>query len=360
MKFSEYAAHWMESAELAPKTREQYDYVLRRINPAIGHIALDRLRVEHLLKFFKNLREEGIKETGNAAVTANLRDYRKSAGLTQSRLSELANVALRTAAAAERGERVSVETAEKICTALNQHLEAIFTIEKDKNAGKLSDRTIWHHYKVNTARHFLETLMNESDIRIKTALMLDLFTGLRRGELCGLEWPDINFDNNSIRVRRASQYISKKGVIEVKTKNNSSDRNIDITPFVASMLKQYQIWWTEHRLKNGDKWQGEKERLFIQNDGKPLFPSTINSWLNKFIEKHGFPHITPHGLRHTFVTLQLTAGVDIRTLQSRSGHAQASTLLNIYSHAIQSSQEKAALALDDVLLKKNEVRSPSR
>ena len=389
MKFSEYAAHWMEAAELAPKTREQYNYVLRRINQAIGHIALDKLRVEHLLKFFKNLREEGIKETGTAAVTSNLRDYRKTAYLTQSKLSGLAGISLRTVIAAERGERISLDSARKICSVINHDIETIFTVNEDKNAGKLSDRTIWHHYKVirailsnakksqilghnvteymdapkiarkeikhlddEEARRFLDLLMEESDIRIKTSLTLDLFTGLRRGELCGLEWPDIDFANNIVHVRRASQYIPGKGIIEVPTKNASSKRSINITPFVTSMLKEYKIWWMEHKMKNGTAWQGDKNRLFIQNDGKPIFPDTINLWLSKFIEKHDFPHITPHGLRHSFITLQITSGVDLRTIQARSGHAQASTLLNTYSHAVKSSQEKAAQIMDDVLLGK--------
>ena len=129
-----------------------------------------------------------------------------------------------------------------------------------------------------------------------------------------------------------------------------------------STLKQYRIWWTETRFKYADAWKGEDERLFIQSDGKPIFPSTINHWLRGFIERNQLPEITVHGLRHTFITLQITAGVDIRTLQARSGHAQASTLLNIYSHAIQSAQEKAAQAMDDVLFgsaQKTKIKSES-
>ena len=180
-------------------------------------------------------------------------------------------------------------------------------------------------------------------------LPLTMFTGLRRGELCGLSWHDIDFDSNLIHVRRASQYISGQGIIEVPTKNRSSERSISVSPFVTSILRQYRIWWVENRFKYGDAWKGEKERLFIQEDGKPIFPDTINEWLRRFTARNDLPSITPHSLRHTFITLQITAGVDIRTLQARSGHAQASTLLNIYSHAIQSAQKKAAQAMDDVL-----------
>lgn len=91
----------------------------------------------------------------------------------------------------------------------------------------------------------------------------------------------------------------------------------------------------------------------MQIDGKPIFPDTINGWLKRFTERNGLPQISPHSLRHTFITLQLAAGVDIRTLQARTGHAQASTLLNVYAHAIQSAQERAAQAMDDMLLPKS-------
>ena len=211
-------------------------------------------------------------------------------------------------------------------------------------------RTEARYLNDEEAKQFLAALMIEPDIRIKTALMLDLFTGARRGELCGLSWPDIDFEGGVIHIRRASQHITGQGVVEVPTKNAGSVRAISVTPFVTDLLTDYRKWWIERRLLYGDAWQGEKERLFIQEDGKPIFPSTINHWLRRFLEKNKLPPISVHSLRHTFITLQMAAGVDIRTLQARSGHAQASTLLNIYSHAIQSAQEKAAQALDRMLL----------
>ena len=383
-RFSNYAAQWMDAATLAPKTRDQYEYLLRRINLAIGHIPLEKLRVEHLQKFFKNLREDGIKSSGAFAVSTTFEDHRKAAALTQRKLSELSGVSVTTIVAAAHGKRVSPETAQKLCDALGQKLDAVFTISGEP--GRLSDRTVWHHHKLirailtsakksriiphnicefmeapklprteakhlndEEAQQFLKALLDEPDIRIKSALILDLFTGLRRGELCGLSWNDIDFDGNLIHVRRASQYIPGQGIIEVPTKNKSSERSISVSPFVITMLEQYRIWWLDNRFNQGDAWKGEKERLFIQEDGKPIFPDTINEWLRRFTARNDQPSVTPHSLRHTFITLQITAGVDIRTLQARSGHAQASTLLNIYSHAMQSAQEKAAQAMDDVL-----------
>ena len=385
-KFEDYAGKWMDTAELAPKTREQYGYLLRRINAAIGHLPLEKLRADHLKAFYKNLRENGVKDSGCFATSINFEEHRRAAGLTQIKLREMSGVAVTTIVNAARGKRVSVDTAKKLCAALDKRLEAVFIIDGD--TGKLSDKTIRHHHTVicsilssakkarviphnvasefmeapklprTEARHmtddeaklFLDKLLNERDIRVKTALVLDLFTGLRRGELCGLSWPDISFADNTIHIRRASQYVSGHGIIEVNTKNRSSDRSITVSPFVMSLLKQYRAWWSEYRLRLGDIWKGDRERLFIQEDGKPIFPDTINGWLKKFTERNSLTYMNPHALRHTFITLQITSGVDIRTLKARTGHAQASTLLNVYSHTIQSAQERAAQAMDNVLL----------
>ncbi|MDL2254490.1 tyrosine-type recombinase/integrase [Ruminococcaceae bacterium OttesenSCG-928-I18] len=150
---------------------------------------------------------------------------------------------------------------------------------------------------------------------------------------------------------RLSRAMLKAGVATKKRLSELSGICPNTIPaFISELLGQYRKWWIEKRLMWGSSWQGDKERLFVQDDGKPINPDTINFWMNKFLEKHDFPHITPHSLRHTFTTLQITAGVDMRTLQSRTGHAQASTLINTYSHAIKSAQEKATAALEAVLL----------
>jgi len=387
-KFEDYAARWMDTADLAPKTREQYDYLLCRINQAIGHIPLEKLRAHHLKEFYKNLREAGIKET-SYAIASKLDEKRKVLKLTYVKLAELSGVSRDTASAACHGQRISVESAQKISTALDAETATLFTITKGTDT--LSDRTIWHYHKLvrailtgaeqdqfvqynvasklkgaptqpqsearylddEQAKSYLIALQNEPDIRIRTVLTLDLFTGLRRGELCGLSWGDIDFQSQTVRVQKASQYITGQGVIEVstkKTRNQNSDRFIKVSQYVLSLLGEYKFWWMNYQSSLGDAWKGEAERLFVQSDGKPLFPSTINYWMRKFIAQNDLPYATPHTLRHTFASLQLIAGVDVRTLQARTGHAQASTLLNVYAHAIKSAQDRAAQAMDDVLL----------
>jgi len=387
-RFEDYAARWMETAQLAPATRARYDDLLKRINPAIGHIRLERLQAHHLEMLYQNLRESGVKEKGRYAVAKGLDDLIKKRKLTKGKVAALAGVAASTVGAACAGNRISIEKAGQIAAALVVPMDSIFEAYNDTSG--LAEKTVLHHHRLissilgkakkeriipfnvagehatapkpphkeakyltdEQAQHIIELLLHEDDIRIKTALFVLLYSGVRRGELCGLSWHDIDVNNNIIHVERASQYQRKKGITEVPTKNPSSVRAIKLPQIVFDILAGYRVWWLEQKLKNGSNWKASEERLFIQADGKPINPDTINYWLDKFREQNQLPEFTPHTCRHTFITLQISSGVDIRTLQARTGHAQASTLLNIYSHAIKSAAEAAAEAVDDKLTPK--------
>lgn len=385
-KFADYATVWLVNEPFAYKTAERYGELLKRIIPAIGHIKLENLQARHLEDFYKSLALPGVKNKGQFAQSDTLAKEMKKQSISGAELARRTGVAPSTISSAVRGKRVEIKTADVIANALEMKTDQLFLVTVDTDG--LSPKTIHHHHQLisailgkakkeriipfnvaqehvtppkvprkeakylndEEAKRFLSLLMQEKDIRKKTALLLLLFTGVRRGELCGLSWFDCDMKECIIHVRRASQYQVGKGPVEVSTKNESSERSIDIPPFANVALKEYREWWVERRLQWGASWNGEQERLFIQDDGKPINPDTINFWMEKFLEKHDFPHITPHSLRHTFTTLQITAGVDMRTLQSRTGHAQASTLVNTYSHTIKSAQKKATAALEAVLL----------
>ena len=388
-RFDTYAARWLETAQIAPKTRARYESLLVRINAAIGHKKLQDIQALHLEDFYANMKEDGIKDKGRYAVSCGLDKLMDERNITRDRLSKLANVAPSTVGVARDGKRISIEVAGKIANALDVPVKQIFTVD-DSTSG-LSDKTILHHHRLisailgkakkeriiqfnvalehataprvqrkearyltdDEARRLVALLLDEPDIRTRTALLLSLYSGVRRGELCGLEWRDIDEQSGIIHVLRASQFQSGNGITTVSTKNETSKRAIKLPPVMFRLLADYRAWWNEQRRMNDDRWQGKEERLFIQSDGKPINPDTINYWLNKFIEKHGLEHFSPHSLRHTFSTLQIAAGVDVRTLQARTGHAQASTLTNIYAHSLKSAAEAATDALDDILTPKD-------
>jgi len=206
------------------------------------------------------------------------------------------------------------------------------------------------HMSLMVVKQRVRLLLEEPDIRVKAALVTDLCSGMRKGELLGLTWEKILFNKFQIQVHEASQYVSGNGIDDAPTKNDSSYRSIDVFPLVMDVLKEYKLWWDDYRQKLGDNWVGDKDMLFIQANGKPLFPDTINYWLSEFCKKHGLDHIHPHGLRHTYASIQLAYGVDVRTLAGQTGHARPSTLTDTYAHDIPSAQVRATLTLEEILL----------
>lgn len=166
-------------------------------------------------------------------------------------------------------------------------------------------------------------------------IRLLLFTGLRRGELLGLEWKDIDFDNSTMRICRSSLYLPDKGIFEDETKNATSNRIIKLSQTAVNDLKAYKLWQMEQRMRIGDRW-ANSEKIFTTNEGKPLHTDTLPRWFSKFIKEHSdkLPHITIHSLRHTNATLQIAGGVPLTTVAKRLGHADTVTTSKIYAHAI--------------------------
>jgi len=187
--------------------------------------------------------------------------------------------------------------------------------------------------EIQTAK-MLELLQQE-DIQHRTMIQLLLYTGFRRGELCGLEWPDVDFDNRVITVRRSSLYLPGKGIFEDETKNRTSQRSIKVPYVVINLLREYRLWQNKQRLKLGDQWQ-RSNRLFTTWNGKPIHPDSVTSWFHDFIKRNDLPEVSIHSLRHTNATLQICGGVPLPTVASRLGHSSTTTTTKIYIHAIRS------------------------
>ena len=150
----------------------------------------------------------------------------------------------------------------------------------------------------------LEQLSSE-DTKYKVAIILTVFTGVRLGELMGLEWQDVDFKNGIISINRSSQYLADMGVFTKDPKTESSIREVAVPSFVLSLLEEYKLWYEEQKSFYGELWH-ESNRLFVQADGKPMHPNTISKWFVKFVEKIGLPVIDFHGLRHTNATLLIS------------------------------------------------------
>lgn len=408
-RFAEYAWTWLENnkpPQLAPKTYERYKALLVNICAGIGEIKLCKLQSHHLQEFYNNLRENGIKKIGSYAYSDKLADFVKSNSITRAKLSELSGVSATTVSSACRGFRISIESAENISAALGFRVNKLFEVHSETSG--LSSKTILHHHRListilaqaardrivpfNVAdknymkapklerkeavflddkqvREVLELLDNEP-IKWKTAMYLLIFGGMRRGELMGLEWSDIDFENHVIHIRQTSQYVKGMGIITKSPKNDSSERTIKLSDMVFSLLEQYRNYWLKLRddltgywkpfieitLADGSKKTVRNDRLFIKDDTTPMNPDSLTEWVSKFVKKNNLPHFSPHSLRHTHATILIANGVNIPTVSRRLGHSSISTTTKVYAHAIQSADEIASEVIDDKLNPQEKVK----
>lgn len=385
IKFAEFAEKWFADyaeKQLRPTTVAGYRWALKRTLPAIGHIRLDKLQPHHLMEFYNNLSESGVREDTRYCSAVDFKALLKKRGMTKRALAEQAGVSVYVLDSVTRGANISAASAHKVVSALQLPLDKVFQPAREKDT--LAVSTVLHHHRLissmlstavkwqlifsnpcsrvvlpknkhkeavyldeEQAADLLAALDKES-MQHQVIVKLLLFTGMRRGELCGLEWKDIDFERAVITVRRSSLYLPGKGVFEDETKNATSERCMKVSADVVTMLKAWRAEQSKQRLRMGDQWQ-TSDRLFTAWNGAPIRPDVITAWFHKFVTKNGLPPIHIHSLRHTNATLLIAAGTNLTTVAARLGHANSTTTSKIYAHAIKSADQAAAEVLQDIL-----------
>ncbi len=136
-------------------------------------------------------------------------------------------------------------------------------------------------------------LLDDAPVQNRMIILLLIYSGLRRGELCGLEWDDLDFEHNLMSVRRTSQYLPGKGIFTKETKTESSVRTIRLATRVFDLLRDFRRWQMERQLLMGDRWIGSN-RLFTAENGGPVHPDNITKWFHDFIAKTDLPQISIH------------------------------------------------------------------
>ena len=192
--------------------------------------------------------------------------------------------------------------------------------------------------------------VKDTDMELPVLLAVSL--GLRRGELLGLKWKHIDFDNavisiedNMVEVRKD---ISNDRTITKSPKSLSGQRKIPISKSIIDLLKMAKHDYAVNRLKMGrDFYDGNY--VICQPNGKPYKPSSMSRKFNQLLKKHDLKHIRLHDLRHTNATLMLTKGISPKVAQARLGHSDFSTTMNIYSHVLKSMETEAAEKIDDAI-----------
>lgn len=186
----------------------------------------------------------------------------------------------------------------------------------------------------------------------RALITLALFTQMRRGELIGLDWSQIDLEKKTLTVTKSMYYLPGKGVFEKPPKTQSSIRPIVLSATALAPLRELRKEQMERKLALGDKWI-ESGAVFVQWNGQRLHVDTATKWFPRFLKRAGLPHIRFHDLRHTGASMLIAAGLDIQTVKRRLGHARASTTLDIYGHAFAEYDNKPADALDALLARPN-------
>ena len=168
---------------------------------------------------------------------------------------------------------------------------------------------------------------------------------------------DIDFENSTVSVTKAAAVVDGKQVCKApKTKN--SRREVSIPRFLTDRLHNLMVEQTKTKESLGAYWKGNNW-LSTQSDGSMMSYSTPYATFQDAIDRYNadkeptdqLPHIPFHGLRHTSATLLIAAHQDVRTVSNRLGHAQASTTMNIYAHALKENDRTASNALENMLCK---------
>ena len=331
LKFSEFTEIWKRdygSKELAPSTYKRYCRMLEtRLLPYFGHFYINKIKPTDIMKFYDLLEKDTqlVRKKGNNGSKTK----KPLSGKTILEHHRLLRAMLHKAVywqliVANPAERVQPPKARK---------------PKRKS------------YDDEQTKILLENLelLSSEDTKYKVAIILTVFTGVRLGELMGLEWQDVDFKNGIISINRSSQYLADMGVFTKVPKTESSIREIAIPEFIISLLEEYKLWYEEQKSIYGELWT-DSDRLFVQADGKPMHPSTISKWFVKYVGQIGLPVINFHGLRHTNASLLVAQNIDIAVVSARLGHAQISTTLDFYVHPLLSHNRKAGYALENLLL----------
>ena len=163
-------------------------------------------------------------------------------------------------------------------------------------------------------------------------LTVDLFTGLREGELLGLMWDCVDFDKGTILVNKQLHRSQKKGegYYFAPPKNNKS-RTIRPAPYVMTLLRQQKLVQTQMRLAAGPAWQ-ESGLVFTNEFGRYISLRAVFDCFKRTVRKVGLPNLRIHDLRHTYAVNSIRAGDDIKIVQSNLGHATAAFTLDVYGH----------------------------
>lgn len=177
-----------------------------------------------------------------------------------------------------------------------------------------------------------------------------VFTGMRQGELLGLSWDNVNLDRGTITVRQQLQRDrnQKKVYIMTSVKNGKS-RIIQPAQSVMDVLRAEKEKQKQYMAKAGDLWNNEMNLVFTNEIGRRYATTTVFHQFKEIVRKLGLPEVRFHDLRHTYATLSLENGSDIKTVSASMGHATTAFTMDRYGHVSQAMLQDSAKRMENLI-----------
>ena len=319
MPFGEWLDFWYQNyvkPGLRPTTQACYEgRIYRHIIPELGKIPLNQLSQKDLQQFYTRLKKGG----------RLIRAEQFGPGLSDSMV---------------RGCRVT-------CRAALEKAVQEGMIRGNPSAGCKLPPKRGREMQVLGRGELQRFLLQAQAEGCFELFLLDLCTGLRRGELLALQWGDLDFDTGTLMVEK--QVYAVKGQLQLSVpKTKASIRRLVLPPGVVEVLREYR--------------RGVDSRWMFPSPVKedtPLSPGAARRRLQRILERAGCRHIRFHDMRHVFATLSLENGMDVKTLSAMLGHVSAATTLDIYAHVTDDMQTEAAARIDRGLGNEVEAADPA-
>ena len=199
------------------------------------------------------------------------------------------------------------------------------------------------------------TAIQDEDIQFRTMITLAFTTGMRKGEMLGLEWKHIDFENNLIRIEQSIPIFREGKPVLKSPKTKGSVRTIAIPKYVTQELKAYQQYYYERKKELAAEWYSNSDFLFCNfryKDyvGKPLYPKVISDRWHNFLERKlpDLRKIRFHDIRHTSVSILINRGIHAKVISNLVGHTKIGTTMDVYGHLMRSAEIKAAETFGEV------------
>ena len=301
---------WFENyakIKVRPSSHQTYKgYIENHIKPNIGKVPLSKLSSLQLQKLYKKLLSKGRVERIEAKAQPK--------GLSPKTVRNIHQVISSAMDFAKSQKLIAINPTDGCALPKLEHQEM----------------------KTIPVEQLTSFLREAKESGVFEMYYIELATGLRRGELLGLKWEDLDLQQGTLRVQRQVSRINGE-VVEAPLKTKNSYRTISLGADAVEILKAQR------------KKCGSSPYMFPSPTGGPISPDSVLQMLHRVLKRVGLPKVRFHDLRHTFATVALQNGVDIKTVSGMLGHYSAGFTLDTYAHVTTAAQREAAKTMGSVL-----------